>query len=141
MIWTKEFDRKTALNKTSLGGAAESLGIHLIEIGDDYLKASMPVDSRTTQPFGLLHGGASCVLAETLGSIAANYCLRDESKVGVGQSLTAHHVRPVSSGKVTGIARPKHMGQKTQVWEIEILNAASKTICFAVLTVAIVHKP
>lgn len=118
----------------TLGG---HIGLQLVEIGKDFLRGSLPVDERTHQPFGLLHGGASCVLAEELGSIAANLCLEDPQDVAVGLEINANHVRSVRSGTVTGTARPLHVGRRTQVWDIRIEDEAGKLICIARLTVAV----
>src|SRR6185369_17668312 len=96
---------------------------------DNFLKAKMPVDSRTRQPEGLLHGGASAALAETLGSIAAGLCVDREKKTIVGLEINANHIRPVRAGWVTGVAKPIHVGSTTQVWEIKIYNELDKLVC------------
>jgi 1,4-dihydroxy-2-naphthoyl-CoA hydrolase len=93
----------------------EHLGIEFLEVGDDYIKARMPVDHRTIQPFGLLHGGASVALAETLGSVAANLCVDREKKMCVGLEINANHIRPVTNGFVYGVTRPIHIGASTQL--------------------------
>lgn len=118
----------------------EHLGIEFLEVGDDYIKARMPVDHRTIQPFGLLHGGASVALAETLGSVAANLCVDREKKMCVGLEINANHVRPVTNGFVYGLARPIHIGASTQLWEIRILNEQEKLVCISRLTLAILDK-
>jgi 1,4-dihydroxy-2-naphthoyl-CoA hydrolase len=118
----------------------EHLGIEYIEIGDDYLKARMPVDSRTIQTAGILHGGASAALAETLGSIAASMCVDRERKSIVGLEINANHIRPVTGGWVTGITTPIHVGKTTQIWEIRIYNEQDKLVCISRLTVAIIDK-
>lgn len=128
------------LKDRSKNTLAEHLGIDYLEIGDDYLKAKMPVDHRTKQPAGLLHGGASVVLAETLGSIAATLCVNIEKKMVVGLEVNANHIRPVSDGWVTGVAKPIHIGNSTQIWEIKIYNEQDKLICISRLTVAIIDK-
>jgi 1,4-dihydroxy-2-naphthoyl-CoA hydrolase len=128
------------LKDRSKNTLAEHLGIEYLEIGDDYLKARMPVDYRTKQPAGLLHGGASVVLAETLGSIAATLCINREKNGVVGLEINANHIRPVSDGWVTGITRPIHIGNKTQIWEIKIYNDQNKLICISRLTVANIDK-
>jgi 1,4-dihydroxy-2-naphthoyl-CoA hydrolase len=128
------------LKDRSKNTLAEHLGIDYLEIGDDYLKAKMPVDHRTKQPAGLLHGGASVVLAETLGSIAATLCVNIEKKMVVGLEVNANHIRPVSDGWVTGVAKPVHIGNSTQIWEIKIYNEQDKLICISRLTVAIIDK-
>jgi 1,4-dihydroxy-2-naphthoyl-CoA hydrolase len=114
----------------------EHLGIEFFEIGEDFLKARMPVDHRTKQTTGILHGGASAALAETLGSIAASYCIDREKKRIVGLELNANHIRPVTEGWVTGVAKPIHIGNTTQVWEIRIMNSQQKLVCISRLTVA-----
>src|SRR5271169_1873091 len=119
---------------------AERLGIEYLEIGDDFLKAKMPVDYRTRQPAGLLHGGASVVLAETLGSIAAGLCINREKKEIVGLEINANHIRPVKDGWVTGVTKPIHIGNTTQIWEIKIYNEQNKLICISRLTVANIDK-
>ena len=137
MIWfnqpsVEEFNSRP---KNHIGAV---LGIELTEIGDDYLKGTMPVDERTHQPFGILHGGASVVLAETLGSIASNLVLNPERNMGVGLEINANHLRPVKSGFVTGICTPIHIGGKTHIWDIKIYNEAGKMTCISRLTVAVV---
>ncbi|WFF41229.1 hotdog fold thioesterase [Salinicola endophyticus] len=114
------------------------IGIEFTELGDDCLRGRMPVDARTHQPYGLLHGGASVVLAETLGSIAANLCLADESKMAVGMEINANHVRAVRQGWVEGCARPLHLGSTTQLWEIRIEDERGRLVCVSRLTMAVV---
>ena len=116
------------------------IGIKITKIGDDFLEGTMPVDERTIQPLGLLHGGASCVLAESLGSIAANMALDTSKEYAVGLEINANHIRSATSGKVTGIAKPIHLGRKTQVWEIRITNVEGKLICVSRLTMAVIKK-
>ena len=116
------------------------LGIKITEVGDDYLKGTMPVDHRTKQPLGLLHGGANCVLAEPIGSMAANYCVDPSKYFAVGLDINANHLRPVKDGLVTAIAKPLHMGKTTQVWEIKIENEEGKLACISRLTIAIVER-
>lgn len=118
----------------------EHLGIEYLEIGDDYLKARMPVDSRTRQTAGILHGGASAALAETLGSIASGMCVDREKKSIVGIEINANHIRPVTSGWVTGLTKPIHVGNTTQIWEIRIYNDEEKLVCISRLTVANIDK-
>ena len=117
-----------------------SLGIEITEVGDDFLKGTMPVDNRTKQPLGLLHGGANCVLAESIGSMAANYCVDPSKYFAVGLDINANHLRPVTEGLVTAIAKPLHMGRTTQVWEIKIENEEGKLACISRLTIAIVER-
>lgn len=114
-----------------------ALGIKITSIGDDYLEASMPVDERTFQPMRLLHGGASVVLAESQGSMAANMVVDTSKYYCVGQQISSNHLRPASSGIVTGKAFPLHIGKKTQLWEIEIRNEDSKVINLSRLSMAV----
>lgn len=114
------------------------LGIELTSIEPDALVGTMPVDERTTQPAGLLHGGASVALAESLGSIAANLCVDPKRWVCVGQEINASHLRPVRKGIVTGTARPVYLGRSSQVWEIEIADDRQRKVCLARLTIAVV---
>ena len=125
------------LARSSTKGVAEQLGITFTEIGDDRLVATMPVDARTVQPYGLLHGGASVLLAETLGSSAGNMCVA-EDEVCVGIEINANHVRGVREGRVTGTARALHLGRSTQVWEIRIEDARGRLACISRLTLAVV---
>ena len=117
-----------------------ALGIRFTDIGDDYLRGTMPVESRTHQPYGRLHGGASVTLAETLGSAAAMLCVDADKEVAVGIDINANHVRGVTKGIVTGTARPIHVGRATHVWEIRIEDEHQRLICIARLTVAIVPR-
>lgn len=118
----------------------EHLGIEYLEIGDDWLKARMPVDHRTRQTAGILHGGASAALAETLGSIAAGLCVDREKKRIVGLEINANHIRPVRHGWVTGVTTPIHIGNTTQIWEIRLTNDEGKLTCVSRLTVANIDK-
>ncbi|MBB5944320.1 hotdog fold thioesterase [Xanthomonas sp. 3307] len=115
------------------------LGIVFTEAGPDWLRATMPVDARTRQPYGLLHGGASVVLAESLGSTAGNLCV-EQGRICVGLEINANHLRSARSGVVTGTARPLHVGRTTQVWEIHIEDAAGKPVCVSRLTLAVVDR-
>lgn len=126
------------INGWSRGTMMEPLSIAFAEIGEDFLRGSMPVDTRTQQPFGLLHGGASVALAETLGSTAAILTLDTDKEVAVGLDINANHVRGVRSGLVTGTARPLHLGRSTQVWEIRIVDAQGRLACISRLTMAVV---
>jgi len=128
------------LNALASNTLAENLGIEFSAIGDDYLEAKMPVDSRTHQPFGLLHGGASVALAETLGSVAASWCIDQKTQFCVGLEINANHVRGVKSGFVTGTAKAVHIGKKTQVWEIRITDEKNDIVCISRLTVAVLDK-
>jgi len=118
----------------------EHLGIRILEIGDDYIKAGMPVDHRTRQPMGILHGGASVALAETVGSFAAVMAAAPGSYC-VGLEINANHIRSIKNGEVTGIAKPIHLGRTTQVWEIRILDEEEKIVCISRLTLAVLKKP
>lgn len=118
----------------------EHIGIQFSEVGADFLKATMPVDHRTQQPYGLLHGGASVTLAETLGSVAAAMVIDFDQFICVGQEINANHLRSAKSGLVTGITKPIHIGASSQVWEIKIYEETGKMICISRLTVAILKK-
>lgn len=115
------------------------LDLRLTEIGDDYLRGTLPVDERTRQPFGLLHGGANVVLAETLGSVASNLVVDSSKFYAVGQEISANHVRSARSGRVTGTARPVYLGGRSQVWDIQIHDAAGKLTCVSRLTMAVLR--
>ncbi len=119
---------------------AEHLGIRVTEIGPDYVRATMPVNPHTHQPQGILHGGASVALAETVGSLAANLCIDVTKYVCVGQEINANHLRPVSSGLVTGTARPFHVGGRSQVWGIEVRDENDKLVCVSRITMAVVER-
>ncbi|SBV37526.1 putative esterase [uncultured Stenotrophomonas sp.] len=126
------------LNRLSQGTLIDHLGIVFTAAGDDWLQATMPVDQRTRQPYGLLHGGASVVLAETLGSSAGNLCVDTATQVCVGLEINANHLRATRTGTVTGTARAVHVGRTTQVWDIRIENEAGKPVCVSRLTLAVV---
>ena len=128
------------LNASSGNTMVAHLGITYTEIGDDYLKARMPVDERTKQPAGLLHGGASAALAETLGSVAAYFCVDREKYDTVGIEINASHLRPVTQGFVEGVARPIKIGLTMQVWEIKIFDENQRLACISRLTLAVVKK-
>ena len=138
------FKRRPApdqLDGRSPGTLIDALGIRITEVGDDYVRGTMPVDARTRQPFGLLHGGASVALAETLGSWAASLCLDDpERQQAVGLEINANHVRGVREGMVTGTARAEHVGRSTQVWSIRIEDEQGRLVCRSRLTVAVVTR-
>jgi 1,4-dihydroxy-2-naphthoyl-CoA hydrolase len=129
-----------ALNKLSRNTMAEQIGIEFTAIGDDFMEARMPVDARTHQPFGLLHGGASVALAETLGSVAAHCCVDQAKQFCVGLDINANHIRGVKEGFVTGITKPLHIGKKTQVWEIRIVNQKDELVCISRITMAVLDK-
>ena len=139
-IWTRTPNLEH-LAKSSENTAVSYMGIEYLEIGDDYVKGRMPVDERTVQPFGILHGGASVLLAETLGSMAANCCLKNPKTVAVGLDINANHIRPVTKGWAYGTARPIHIGSATQVWEILLENEEGKTTCVSRLTMAVTKRP
>jgi 1,4-dihydroxy-2-naphthoyl-CoA hydrolase len=128
------------LMERSRNTLAAHLGIRVTEIGPDYLRATMPVNSHTHQPMGILHGGASVALAETVGSLAANLCVDTEKSVCVGQEINANHVRSVASGLVTATARPYHVGGRSQVWGIEIRDEQDRLICVSRITMAVVER-
>jgi uncharacterized protein (TIGR00369 family) len=125
-----------ALNARNQANAVGNLGIEFIEQGEDFLRGTMPVDHRTLQPYGLLHGGASVLLAETLGSMAANMCLEPGTGQAVGVEINANHLRAKTEGVVTGTARPLHVGRSTQVWDIRIEDEDGRTVCVSRLTLA-----
>lgn len=115
----------------------EHLGIEITEIGEDYMAAKMPVDHRTTQPYGILHGGASAALAETIGSISGAMCVDLAKKIVVGLEINCNHIRAVRSGYVHGVAKPIHLGGTTHVWDIRITNDEGKLVCVSRLTLAV----
>lgn len=129
-----------SLNKMSKNTIMEHLGIVFTEIGTDYVTATMPVDNRHRQPYGILHGGASVTLAETLGSIAAHMSVDSSKFQTVGLEVNANHLRAVRSGIVTGTARPIHVGKSTQVWEIRILNEQDQLTCVSRITMMVIEK-
>lgn len=138
-LWPRDYSLEE-LNRLNAGNLLGHLGIEFVAIDSDSLTARMPVDHRTTQPFGLLHGGASVALAESVGSFAAFLALRDSSKTTVGLEINANHLRPVTTGFVYGVARPLHLGRNTQVWDIRISDDVARLVCVARLTVAVVPR-
>lgn len=126
-----------ALNRHSPGTLGENLGIRFTRVGDDWLEATMPLDERTRQPFGLLHGGASVALAETLASVGANAVLDTSRQLAVGLEINANHVRAVREGQVTGRAAPLHLGGRTQVWQVEIRDREGRLSCVSRMTLAV----
>lgn len=128
------------LNFTREETMVNHLGIVFTGIGEDYLEATMPVDHRTKQPMGLLHGGANVALAETLGSLASSLTIDLEKQACVGLEINANHIRSVREGTVKGIAKPIHIGKSTQIWEIKIFNEAEKLCCISRITMAILDK-
>jgi 1,4-dihydroxy-2-naphthoyl-CoA hydrolase len=129
-----------ALNQRNTANAVGNLGIEFTEQGEDFLRGTMPVDHRTLQPYGLLHGGASVLLAETLGSMAANMCLEPGTGQAVGVEINANHLRAKTEGMVTGTARPLHVGRSTQVWDIRIEDEEGRTVCVSRLTLAMRYE-
>ncbi len=125
------------VNKMNQNCLVGHLGIEITEIGEDYIKGKMPVDHRTTQPYGILHGGASVALAESLGSIAATFTVDQNKQYCVGLDINANHIRAVREGNVYGITRPLHLGKSTQVWEIKITNEEDKLVCISRITMVV----
>ncbi len=140
-IWKHQANPE-ALNSMHAGTMLEHLDIRVEEIGEDFIKASMPVDERTFQPARLLHGGASVVLAESLGSVASALCIQDITEYHpVGVEINANHIRSATSGRVTGIVKPIKIGRKMHFWQIDIFREDGKQICSSRLTVAVVEHP
>lgn len=139
-LWTSLPDLST-LNRMMANTLVSHLGIEITEVGEDFLRATLPVDARTHQPFGLLHGGASVALAESLGSIASSLCVDLDTQAIVGLEINANHLRATRSGVVTGTVRPIHVGRSTHVWDIRIENEAGQPVCVSRLTVAVIPKP
>jgi 1,4-dihydroxy-2-naphthoyl-CoA hydrolase len=128
------------LNAWSVNTLAEQLGMVFTQVGEDFLEAKMPVDRRTHQPLGLLHGGASVALAETMGSVGAMCCVDPTKQYCVGLEINANHIKGVRDGFVTGIAKPVHTGKKTQVWEIRITDNSNSLVCISRITLAVLDK-
>ncbi|MCX3264314.1 MAG: hotdog fold thioesterase [Pedobacter agri] len=139
-MWFKDFTIED-LNGRPKNHIGALLDIQFTEIGDNFITGTMPVDERTHQPAGILHGGASVVLAETLGSIASYMLIDPEKYVAVGLEVNANHLRPVKSGLVKGVCTPIHIGAKTHIWDIKIYNDRGKMSCISRLTVAVINKP
>lgn len=135
-IWVTDPDPER-VNARHRGTLADMLGIRFVEFGDDFLVATMPVDDHTRQPYGLLHGGATAALAETLGSVGGVFSVDPESKYVVGLSIDSNHLRPVREGMVKGTARAVHLGRTTQVWQIEVENERGKLVNISRLTLAV----
>lgn len=133
-------DSISVLNNMGKNTMMEHLGIEFIEVTDEYIRAKMPVDHRTHQPYGLLHGGASVVLAETLGSVAAHTRIDSENQLCVGQEINANHIRAVREGWVYGKTTPIHIGKSSHVWEIRITTEDDKLVCISRITMAILDK-
>lgn len=138
-IW-KNIPNLKAINELNKNTLGETLGIEFTDFGDDFLTATMPVDERTKQPFGLLHGGANVALAETLGSVASLLVVNQELFIGVGVEINANHLKAVFNGKVTGICKPLHIEGKNHVWEIKIYNDAKELSCISRFTCTIIPK-
>ena len=136
-IWKKPISLE-ALRATAVDNAVSHLGIEFLEVGEDFIRARVPVDHRTVQPYGLLHGGVAVVLAETLGSCGAAFAAPKGHRV-VGLDINANHLKGVSSGWVTGITRPIHIGRSTQVWAIELTNDAGELTCVSRITMAVLQ--
>ncbi len=136
MLWRRTVTLDQ-LNQQSLGCMVEHVGIRYTAINDDSLEGTLPVDDRTRQPFGLLHGGASVVLAESLGSVAGYLCTEGEQRV-VGMEINANHLRAVTSGEVRGVCRALHVGRRNQVWQIDIYDQQGRLCCTSRLTTAVV---
>lgn len=140
MIWFNKTIQLHELQPLSNNTLAEQIGIEFTEIGGDFLKGRMPVDHRTHQPYGILHGGASCALAETLGSVASALVIDQSKFICVGLEINANHIRSVREGFVTGTATPIHIGATTHVWDIKIYDEREKLVCISRLTVVILKK-
>lgn len=141
-IWFKPLTLADVQRLHGRGGdMVAHLDIRITEIGPDFLRGTMPVDERTRQPFGLLHGGASVALAETLGSVASNFVIDTSRFYAVGQEINANHLRSARSGLVTGTARPIHLGSRSHVWDIRIEDEAGKLVCVSRLTMAVIEVP
>ncbi len=138
-IWFQEYTLEE-LNERSKGTMGEFLDMKFTEIGDDYLCMTMPVDNRTKQPYGLLHGGASAALAETIGSVASSLCINPEKQICVGIEINCNHIRGKKDGIVIATAKPLHVGATTHVWDIKINDERGKLVCVSRLTVAILKS-
>lgn len=139
MIFPENINLET-INSWGKNSMTEFLDIQFTAIGEDFIEATMPVDHRTKQPLGLLHGGANVVLAETLGSVGATLTVRNQNKFCVGLEINANHLKSVKSGHVRGVAKPIHIGGKTQVWEIKIFNETKELTCISRITLAVLDK-
>lgn len=140
MIWFNKDLRMENMTPLGKGTMSEHIGMEWVELGPDFLTARIPVDHRTVQPFGLLHGGASCVLAETLGSVASYLIIDSSKQICVGLEINANHIRSARKGFVTGTAKPIHIGNSTHVWDIRITDEEERLICISRLTVAVLDK-
>ncbi len=140
IIWFNKELTIEAFKDLGKGAMGEYIGIEWTEVGENFIKAKMPVDHRTKQPYGLLHGGASCVLSETIGSVASAMVVDHSKFVCVGLEINANHVRSAREGFVTGIATPLHIGANTHVWDIKIYDELEKLVCVSRLTVAVIPR-
>lgn len=141
MIWHKKYSPDAAMDMVTHKNILDQLGIEFTEIGNDYLIARMPVDERTHQIHGILHGGATCVLAETAGSFASLMCIDPDHKYAVGSQISANHLRPVSIGYVYAHCIPVHIGRAKHVWDIKVTDERDKLIAKCELTCAVIDKP
>ena len=139
-IWHQTPDPDYLNQHMATGTIAERLGILMTEVGDDFITGTMPADARTFQPYGVVHGGANVVLAETLGSTAGGYVIDQSRFMCLGQDVSATHLRPVSSGLVTGTARPVHLGKRSHVWQMELYDDAGRLSCISKLILAIIER-
>ena len=139
-IWQKPISL-ALMQQAAQNTAIAHLGIEFLDFGEDFIRGRVPVDARTVQPYGILHGGASVALAETLGSVAGNLCVDTSKEMVVGLEINANHVRAMRGGRVTGTARALHVGRSTQLWEIRIENDEGKLVCVSRLTLAVVPLP
>lgn len=139
-IWKNDEATVESLNQLSQKTMATWMDLRFTEIGDDFLKATMPVDDRTRQPYGLLHGGASAALAETIGSVASSLCIDREKQICVGIEINCNHIRGKRDGVVTATAKPLHLGNTSHVWDIRIQDEEERLICVSRLTVAVLQK-
>jgi 1,4-dihydroxy-2-naphthoyl-CoA hydrolase len=139
-IWHGDYTVDEANGMISPQNILGCLGLQFTALGDDYIEATLPVDTRTHQPYGILHGGATCVLAETLGSVASLLVVNRETQFAVGSVITANHLRPVSSGHIRGVCRPVHLGRTKHVWEIMVHSDQGKLVAKCELTCAITPR-
>jgi 1,4-dihydroxy-2-naphthoyl-CoA hydrolase len=139
-IWFEPPSMEELRSLTRTATLASHIGIEFTEVGDDFLRARMPVNDHTRQPFGILHGGASVALAETLASFGATYCVDRSRYRVVGQEINANHIRAVSSGYVTGTAKPIHVGKRSQVWEVRIEDEQQRLVCISRMTAFVIEQ-
>lgn len=140
MIWFKKYAPEQAMSLTTHKSIVDLLGIEFTEIGDDYIKARMPVDERSHQIHGILHGGATCVLTESVGSFASLMCIDPDKFYAVGSMITCNHLRPVKDGYITATARPVHLGRSKHVWDILVHSDEGKLVAKSELTCAVTPK-